>query len=323
MEIVVEASENGLRLDVLLVRRVPRLSRHKARELIHAGRVCVNGRRRAKGSPVRAGERVKLDAVPVCGEQPLVADPELSLPIAYEDQWLVVVDKPAGTPSHPLRAGELGTVAGALVARYPEMQAMGCQRSQPREAGLVHRLDVQTSGLLIAARDHETFEKMRSLLRERKIDKRYCALCQGQVRAPQRIDSWLISDRKSKRRVKVSERPRPRGRRAVTEILSARPVILRAEAVAYNARQPAEPSTVLSLVEIRVRSAGRHQIRAHLTWAGHPLAGDSLYGGPAVKELHRHFLHASELRFRHPAHGGRLHLSSALPDELQRVLQTG
>lgn len=300
MEFVVGQLEESIRLDLLLVQRVPGLSRAKAKQLIQRREVRVNGRLIAKGYALREGDRVLVEQPPSIDGVTALADSNLTLRVWFEDAYMVAVEKPAGVATHPLRPTERGTVANALVARYPEMAMIGYH---PREPGLVHRLDNDTSGLLLAARKRETFRKLRSQLKVGKIDKRYIALCAGAVKSPMRIESKLASLRRHRRIVKVVPDSNPKGRRAVTEILTA------------------TRKGNFSLVEIRVYSAMRHQIRAHLASRGHPLAGDSLYGGPQIAGLQRHFLHASELIFSHPETGDLIHLSSPLPRDLRRTLR--
>jgi 23S rRNA pseudouridine1911/1915/1917 synthase len=299
MEFLVK-EEEGLRLDLFLVRQVPGIGREAVRRLIRDGLVRVNGRICAKGSAIRAGDRVTVTQLPDNHAVIATPDPTLKLHVWFQDAFLVVVEKPAKMASHPLRRDEQGTVASALVARFPEMANVGYH---PREPGLIHRLDNDTSGLLMAARNQETFLKLQKALKAHKVDKRYLALCSGRVQAPHRIETKLLSNRRDRRRVQVAESGSAKGRLAVTEILKS------------------SPKADFSLVELRVFSAARHQIRAHLAWLGHPLAGDSLYRGPELVDLNRHFLHASELYFTHPETGRAVHLSSPLPPELSRIIE--
>ncbi|MFW5926071.1 MAG: RluA family pseudouridine synthase [Myxococcota bacterium] len=302
MDIVVDDRDVGQRLDVVLVRRVGDMSRAKARRLIAQGAVRINGRRVRKGQPVQPGDRIGVDAVPPPADFPAAPDPDLPLRVAHEDARVVVVDKDPGVPSHPLRPEELGTVAGALVARYPEMAGVGYGL---REPGLVHRLDTGTSGLLVAARDTEAFEHLRGALRAGRFDKRYQALCAGRLGAPRLVDHPIASTRKDPRRVVVCREPgeasRLRARPAETEVLEA---------------EPAGPMTWLT---VRARTARRHQVRAHLAALGHPLVGDAIYGGPPLEGLGRHFLHAGHLAFPHPD-GGEVQVTAPLPPDLQRAL---
>jgi 23S rRNA pseudouridine1911/1915/1917 synthase len=300
-KITVPESASGARLDLFIARQVPGLGRARARALVVEGRVRVNGREPRKGDRLSAGDLVELDDARPPSHFVLEPDPELDLAIVHQDRFLVVVDKPAGIPCHPLRPGERRTVASALVARFPEMVGIG---SDPREAGLVHRLDTGTSGLLIAARDRNSLARLRKAVKAGGMEKRYRALCAGRVEAPQQVSNWLRSYRGRGRRVRVVLGAGKRTRPALTEILAS------------------EPVGELSLVDLRVHVARRHQIRAHLGWLGHPLAGDTLYGGPELPGLERHFLHASEIRFAHPEDTRALCFSSELPRDLQAVLES-
>jgi 23S rRNA pseudouridine1911/1915/1917 synthase len=294
-QIVTGPQAEGQRLDRFVCERNPKLGRAAARRLIEAGVVRVNERQATPGQRLRAGDRIALGDVPASAAA--VPDPSQPLAVMYEDAWLVAVDKPAGMPSHPLRPGERATLASALLARYPEMAEVGYS---PREPGIVHRLDTDTSGLILAARDQETFAELRSQLEQGAIDKRYLALCAGALAAPAVHEAWL-----SARGAKVTAREAPfAGAQPVrTELLDARAI------------------GAWSLVTVRVQHARRHQIRAHLALLSRPIAGDARYGGPALAGLDRHFLHASELHFRHPQTQQPLSISAPLPAELQRVLE--
>jgi 23S rRNA pseudouridine1911/1915/1917 synthase len=293
----------GTRLDVVLVRRVPGLSRAKARALSEEGAIRVNGRHARKGAVVAAGDVVSLAGPSPASSSSALPDASLALRILYEDTHLVVVDKDAGVPSHPLRSGELGTVANALVARHPEMAGIGYG---PREPGLVHRLDTDTSGVLLAARDSDTFAALRDALRAGAIRKRYVALVEGTLVAPTAFTYPLATHPRDARRVLacVEERDavRLRARDATTHVIEA------------------ESIGAFSRVLVEAPVAGRHQIRAHFAAAGHPLAGDRLYGGPAVSGLSRHFLHASSLDFAHPFTGAAIHVDAPLHADLAAAL---
>jgi 23S rRNA pseudouridine1911/1915/1917 synthase len=278
-ELEVEESDAAERLDVVLTRRVPGLSRGRARALIQMGAVRVGGRLVRKSFVLRAGDRVTLETLPEVRDFHACADPDLALEVLLETEDFVVVDKPAGVPSHPLREGEVGTLAGALVARYPEMRDVGYSR---REPGIVHRLDTQTSGVVLAARNNEAFRMLREQLRMGMIEKRYLARCVGVVAAPQVIDAPIANDPRDRRKVVVCAEPREARRLgaqpAKTEVLSSQPAVHG------------------SLVEVRANKARRHQVRAHLASIGHPLLGDTLYGGPPLEHPAHHLLHAFALR---------------------------
>jgi 23S rRNA pseudouridine1911/1915/1917 synthase len=278
-ELEIEEADAGQRVDLVLARRVPELSRARAKALIEAGAVRVDGRRIKKSYTVSTGERVTLESVPGPVDFYAASDPNLALEVLLENKSHVIVDKPAGVPSHPLREGELGTLAGALVARYPEMRDVGYSK---REPGILHRLDNDTSGVMLAARDQETFEALRRQLQAGEIEKRYLARCQGIVPAPIIIDTPIANDPRDRRKVRACTDPheikRLRAQPATTEVLTS---------------TPAEHG---SLIEVRANHARRHQIRAHLASIGHPLLGDPLYGGPPLEPPARHLLHATSIR---------------------------
>lgn len=278
-ELEIEEGDAGERVDVLLARRVPDLSRAKAKALIEEGAVRVDGRRVKKSYTVAVGDRVTLGSIAGPVDFYAAPDPDLPLVVLAETEGYVVVDKAAGVPSHPLREGELGTLAGALVARYPEMRDVGYSK---REPGILHRLDNDTSGVMLAARDQVTFEVLRQQLQAGEIEKRYLARCQGIVPAPIIIDTPIANDPRDRRKVRACVDPREvkrlRAQSAITEVLTS---------------TPAEHG---SLIEVRANNARRHQIRAHLASIGHPLLGDPLYGGPPLEPPSRHLLHALSIQ---------------------------
>ena len=293
-----------MRLDVLLVRRVDGMSRTRARRMILEGHVRLNGRRAKKGQRLTPGDRVWVERLPPPADfVPIaVASP---LRVVHEDEALVIVDKPAGVPTHPLRPDERDTVANALLARYPEMEGVGYAL---REPGILHRLDNDTSGLLLAARDASTFEALRVALKGGAIDKRYALLVDGSLEAPRTIDAPIAKHPSDPRRVHVCldplDRRLPAARPARTELLEATPLGDR-----------------FTRLEAKAVVAVRHQIRAHLAAIGHPLVGDWLYGGSSRDVLGRHFLHASALAFVHPRTAERLSVTSELPPELASFLE--
>jgi 23S rRNA pseudouridine1911/1915/1917 synthase len=278
-ELEVTEEEAGLRLDVLLARRLETLSRARAKALIEAGEVRVAGRRAKKSHVVSVGDRVSIVDVPGPVDFYATPDPTLELLVIRETDDYVIVEKPVGVPSHPLKEDELGTLAGALVARYPEMREVGYRR---REPGILHRLDTDTSGLLLAARNEEAFARLRSALQSGRIEKRYLARCIGELSAPAVIDGPIANDPRDHRKVRVCRDPREikrlGARPALTEVLSS------------------TPAKHGSLVEVRANHARRHQVRAHLASIGHPLLGDTLYGGPELDAPKHHLLHAASIR---------------------------
>lgn len=306
LELVVDEAEAGQRLDVFLVRRIEGLGRSSAKRMIEEGRVRIEGRIRRKGAFLEPGDRITLEGAPPLPDfepLPFGPDGEYSIGVIYEDEDLLILDKPAGVHSHPLRRDERGTVANFIMSAAPECVAFGSMR---REAGLMNRLDTETSGLMIAARSERGAEGMARLFEREAIDKRYRALAMGEVRAPWSIDLPIAHHPGDRRKMialsgydaSLSQRARP----AFSEILSSE---IRGE---------------YSYLEIRARSARRHQVRVHLASLGHPLLGDELYEGARLDGLERHFLHASALVFNHPITGKECVFKSPLPAELRRAL---
>ena len=302
---MVDEAGAGMRLDVFLGRRVDGLSRTRARRLIQDGQVRVEGRRVRKGQRLSLGEVVTLAALPPPTDFVPIAHAGVPLEIVHLDEHLVVVDKPAGVPTHPLRADETETLVNGLLARFPEMEGVGYAL---REPGIVHRLDNDTSGLLIAARDAQSFEALRAALRGGAIAKHYDVLVEGAVDAGRVLDAPIAKHPSDPRRVHVCveafDRRRGSARPARTEVLWAEPA-----------------GAGFTRLRVSASVAVRHQIRAHLAAIGHPLVGDWLYGGAHHAALGRHFLHASRLAFDHPITGQRLELECALPAELAAFVE--
>jgi 23S rRNA pseudouridine1911/1915/1917 synthase len=284
------------RLDAFVHATMPALSRRLVHRLIADGDVRVNGRRVPKGERLRPGDAVTLPALPGS----IAPEPELALPVAYEDDWLVAVEKPGGMPGHALDPRQRGTAAAFLLARNPEMATVG----DPLAPGLVHRLDTGTSGLLLAARTAAAHAAARAALRARAVEKRYLAVVEGVAHA---LDGRLV-------RLPLAHDPRDRRRMApVTGAARAWP----AESALAVVRGTGERT----LLEVTIRTGVTHQVRVHLARLGHPVVGDVLYGArPAELPRGRHALHACRLTLTHPASGRPLVIVSALPAELARLV---
>lgn len=270
----VSADRAGNRLERLVIDAVS-CTRSEARALFERGDVRLNGRRVKKGARVAAGDEVEV-RLP---EAWVVADKEQPLALRLERDDLVVISKAAGVPSAPLAPGERGTIANALVARYPEMREFGYAE---REPGLVHRLDTQTSGLLLAARNRATFDALVRALQKGELSKQYLAVVQNRsaLEDQGRIEASLEPDPERRGRVIVARDDARYHRFCVTEY----------RVVSRGAR--------FALLELTASPAFRHQIRAHLASLGHPIIGDALYGGEAHPALGaRHALHASMLGY--------------------------
>jgi 23S rRNA pseudouridine1911/1915/1917 synthase len=293
------------RLDKVLVELLD-LSRARAKKLLEDDAVRVNGRRLKKGLMVKGGDVIEVkegaEAVvdPNASPEP---QPDLPVRVAYEDAHLVVFEKPSGMPSHPLQVGERGTVANFIAARFPE-----CLKVAPealREAGLVHRLDTETSGLVCAARTAEAHAALRQAFSLRAVEKIYLAAVSGPIGDEGLIELPLAHDPRDKRKM----------------------LALGSDDLAtqYKARQARTSFKVLeraidrSVLEVRIDTGVMHQIRAHLAAIGAPILGDALYGGEALPGLKRHFLHATKLGFMHPMLGQRVDVESPLPPDLVKA----
>ncbi len=305
----VSAAQAGQRLDRFLVDVTPGLSRARAKAILEAGQVRVDGHRVRKGDPLVEG-----NVVEVSGELPPqdftpIATPDVTLTVRYEDADVVVVEKPAGVPTHPLRPDETGTLVNALLARYPEMATVGFHL---REPGLLHRLDTDTTGLILAARNKAAFEALRAATAEEKLEKRYLALVEGRMAGEGVVEFPLVPHRKDPKRVE-----------AVTEHVRLRAAVKPHPAT--TRWRVAKEQGEYTLVEVSLTRAFRHQVRAHLAVIGHPLVGDILYRGPAIPDdvaqgFARHCLHASEIHFPHPVTGAAVRVVSPLPDDLTALM---
>ncbi len=267
-----------------------------------SGGVRVRGRRARGSDPAEPGAPVEIEMEEPAGPPAPAADLPLVV-LADSPRWLVA-DKPAGVATHPLLAGEGGTLANAVVARYPECALAS---PDPREGGAVQRLDLETSGCVLFARDREAWQALRAQLVGRTMEKSYLALVLGRMAAGG-VCSVPLAQRAG-RSVPVPDEERLPARAA-----RPRPAETRFEVERAFARH--------TLLRVRIVTGVRHQIRAHLAYLGHPVAGDVLYGGEAaaLPGLGRNFLHASRLAFERPE-GGRAEVESPLPPELVSVLE--
>lgn len=293
-ELKVPPEGAGQRIDVFIGEQLS-LSRNRLKALFEADAVRVDGRRAKKGVSLAAGQTVVVEV----NDAPIgaVADTTQTLVVLFEDDALIAIDKPAGVPTQPIDPGETGTVANALVARWPALASVG---ADPREAGLCHRLDVETSGTMLVAKTPEVWTKMRAAFSESGgVDKRYLALVRGPLADEGEIELPLVH---------AGDHVRP-----AIEGEEARP--------AKSSFTVLKRKGVVSLVEVRLFTGVLHQVRAHLSAIGAPIIGDTRYGGRAEPDLSRFFLHAASLTFTHPVTGEITKVESPLPPELARVLE--
>jgi 23S rRNA pseudouridine1911/1915/1917 synthase len=291
----VGSEDAGLRLDQFLADHLG--SRARAARLITAGLVEVDGRSVLKRHAVSAGERVVVkpeEILPLPGFDPARQASTAELNILFEDDALIVVDKPAGVVVHPARGHESGTLAQALADR-----AAGGE--DPYRAGIVHRLDRDTSGLLVVAKSDAVHRRLKALLQDRELSRQYLALVDGIPPAHSgTIDAPIGRDRRD-RVLHSVDTDSPREARTHFELLEA----LRHEA----------------LLRVTLETGRTHQIRVHMQAIGHPVLGDHAYGGPSRFGLERQFLHAERLAFPHPVTGEEIEVSSPLPEDLATALE--
>jgi len=300
--LTVPDDSDGVRLDRFLASVVADRSRSQIQRLIKDQSVRVAGQVAKSNQPVKAGQIVVLD-VP----EPVDAEPQaeaLPLPILYQDHDVIVVDKPAGMVVHPAAGHSSGTLVNALLHHVTDLSGIGGEL----RPGIVHRLDRGTSGLMVVAKNDAAHQELSRQFGDREVEKEYVALVWGVVHAGRRIDAPIGRDPND--RQKMSTRAR-RARNAVTRVTFAKH---------YEG---------VSLLRVAIATGRTHQIRVHLSTIGHPIVGDSTYGGirrrtaghlRAVQRLERPFLHSARLAFTHPADGRRVEFDSPLPLDLQDVL---
>jgi 23S rRNA pseudouridine1911/1915/1917 synthase len=287
-ELEVPQDAAGTRLDRFLAG--PLGSRARAQSLIDRQRVRVDGRVRPKRHAVRPGERIQVD-----DSDPPPEAPQSDAPfsVAYEDEHLLVVDKPAGVVVHPARGHRTGTLAQALAGR-------GAGGDEPWRAGIVHRLDRDTSGLLVVAKSDSAHRALKALLAARGLRREYLALVEGRPEARSGTIEAPIG-RHRRDRVQMSiDTDQPREARTHFELERALPHA--------------------SLLRVVLETGRTHQIRVHMAAIGHPVCGDPLYGTAGLFGLERQFLHAARLAFEHPVTGEAIDVSSALPADLVAAL---
>ena len=275
-------------------------SRREAKALIERRRVTVNGRHIHKGTIIGASDDVRITG-PLQARS-IQPNPDLKIEILYEDESILVVNKPGGLPCHPLKQDEREAIINGVTALHPEVATLG---DKPLEGGLVHRLDNGTSGALIIARNQDAFTELRRAIRNGDISRRYLALCSGIVDQPLEIATPIAHHPKNRRKMITSLN--------IAASLHARP--------AATAIFPLERYGDFSLVEVRPLTGRRHQIRVHLASTGHPLMGDTLYGGPHDEGLApgRFWLHLSEVAFMSSSHA-LVTVHAPVPADLDQIL---
>jgi 23S rRNA pseudouridine1911/1915/1917 synthase len=291
IELRVPDAAAGTRLDRFLA--VPLGSRARAQSLIDSGHVRVDGSLRPKRHLVRSGEAIEIDDL-LDGAPAVDGGPQAEFAVAYEDEYLLVVDKPAGVVVHPARGHWVGTLAQALEGR-----AGGGE--EPWRAGIVHRLDRDTSGLLVVAKNDAVHRALKSLLTRRRLRREYLALVAGHPSARTGTIDAPIGRHRRDRKLMSIDSDEPREARTHFEI------------------ERLLPAT--ALLRVVLETGRTHQIRVHLAAIGHPVCGDPQYGTAGQLGLSRQFLHAARLAFEHPVTGEPIDVVSSLPEDLVAALE--
>jgi 23S rRNA pseudouridine1911/1915/1917 synthase len=304
---IVSAELKELRFDAFMRRCLPHLSRRALEQAIRARLFTINGKVAKKGSRLRAGDAVSFAGPGLWLATRPAPAADLVVPIVYEDSSLLVVNKPAGMATHGFSGRETSTLANVLTGMRPELHGVGKNRWEP---GLVHRLDRDTSGVLLIAKTQTAFAALREQFRRRQITKKYLALVWGETAATGSIAYALAHDPRNPRRM-----------RALVHFTEAAKKLKRWRAITRFRKLAARQG--VTLLEVEMETGVTHQIRAHLAAIGHGIVADPLYGDAraAAFDLGRHFLHAWSLRFLHPEHGSAVQVQAELPGDLQGVLE--
>jgi len=303
-EHTISANECGRRLDLVVSELKKGLSRRALKEYFEAGCVLLNGRSAVKGDRVSSGDIISFSDAGESVEQ-VPPDDNLILEVKYSDENIAIIEKFPGIPTHSNRAGVMGTVANAVVAKWPGASGVG---AKPLEPGLVHRLDTGTSGLMVVALTADSFKKMRTAFSHGEVKKEYLAVVEGEPPEAGEIDKPLSHHVSDARRMVVlnDSSVKHRGK--------AWPAVTRFTTVSRHG--------AFSLVKVSIEGGVMHQVRVHLASLGFPVAGDVLYGSKTKLPLEEGFmLHASVLSFKHPDSGKILEFKSPMPQRFERIIK--
>lgn len=303
----IEAESAGTRLDTFLAHQLSDFSRTRLQRSIEDADVLVNDSAAKPSYRLRIGDRIEID-LPEPSPSSLVPEP-IPLNVVYEDEDIIVIDKPAGMVVHPGAGIESGTLANALAYHFAELSSV----SGTARPGIVHRIDKDTSGLLVAAKNDFSHEMLSEQFQARTVYKLYIALVYGRMSQSRgEIDANI--GRSAHNRTRMAVLRGGKGRQALTLF------------------EVAESYREFTLLKIQIKTGRTHQIRVHMAHIGHPVVGDSTYGGgrentlrnaaarKSVQALGRQFLHSAQISFAHPRTGDRMEFQSTLPAELVSFL---
>jgi 23S rRNA pseudouridine1911/1915/1917 synthase len=296
--LTVEAGVDGIRLDRWLVAHVAGLSRSRLQALIDDGHVRVDGAVRKAAHRLAGGEQVDVGVPPPVAQE--LAPEAAALTVIHEDEHVLVVDKPAGMVVHPGAGHATGTLAAAALSHAPSMGTVG----GARRPGIVHRLDKDTSGLLVLAKSQVAYDALTAQLAERTVSRRYLAVVHGRVGPAEGVIDKPIA-RHPYHRTRMAVAPKGKGKRAVTHY------------------RVLERFSHFTYVEVRLDTGRTHQIRVHFASLGHPVAGDDVYGtrkDAVPVPLDGYALHAVALAFVHPGTQKRVEFGSNIPPRIESLL---
>lgn len=294
-------TEEGERLDKVINAQFPDFSRSQVQTLIKEGHVLVDGQTSKPGQRLKAPSQITV-TLPEAPDEIVIEPEDIKLDIRYEDQDVVVINKPAGMVVHPSVGHVAGTLVNALLAQYPDMIEMQDDPEADGRMGIVHRLDKDTSGLMVVARNIESLHNLMAQFQARTVEKIYTALLEKRPKTNKgTIDAPINRD--------------PRQRKRMAVVRDGNPAITDFEVLDDHFLEGR------TLVRLRLHTGRTHQIRVHMAFIGCPVVGDVVYGYRKQRTgLKRQFLHASELAFDHPTTGERMRFASDLPVGLQNML---
>lgn len=289
----IQVERGGVRLDAALLVAFPTSTRAFVREAVESGDVLVDGRRAAKGMKLRGGETISVASLAEASDNTVSPNPDIRVSAVFEDSSLIALDKPAGLPVQPISRAETTTLMNGVVARWPECREIG---DSPLMAGALHRIDADTSGLVLVARTQEAFAALRAQFAAQTVEKTYLALVEGCVAAGATLENDLVHDPTlpfcrmvdaDRNRLTLAQRAKLKRLHAVTRFSPVGHVM--------------EENEERTLLEVTIFTGVTHQIRAQLALAGMHIVNDRLYGAFAVENQQGHCLHALGAKFRHPA----------------------
>ncbi len=299
------SAQGGARLDAAVLAAFPTTSRAFVREAVESGQILVDGRRAPKGLKLRGGETISIAELAESSDNTVAPNPAIRIATVFEDDAILAFDKPAGMPVQPLTRTEISTLMNGVVARHPECAPLG---DRPLMAGAVHRIDADTSGLVLVARTAQAFADLRAQFAAQSVEKTYLALVEGSVAAGGTLENDLVHD-PTLPFCRMIDARRNRLTRAQCEGLKPLHAVTAFKPVGFTTVECEERT----LLEITIFTGVTHQIRAQLALAGMHIVNDRLYGAFAVEDQVGHCLHSLAAKFRHPVTGDPVDIRTPYP----------